>query len=782
MPNKPVTGKILHIDGSPVIGVAVTFNLVGDLVTEDLINLRGPYTVTTESNGTFSTTIPVPDSGTVQYLVILATGLLKSVYLGGTDPITLSEIMDLTDIDIPQDQMLALIAAHEAKLDPHSVYFNEERGDLRYALIGSGGGSGDPAGLNMYVQFNDNGVFGGDENFVWDKNTGCLEIRGRYHGKSSTQNGESGVGVQIEGGTGIHTGSDGGSVNISAGCSVSEKAGDININGSYGGKIGSTIKITSGTSFGLNAKGGNLELSSGISSLYKAGDIILAPAKSNAANSLNGRLYIKKPNSTFTVDLSPDNLTSNRVLTFPNADGTIALFTDIPTNLSQLQPDGFHETVSSAQKNSWNGKISAVIADSPLSGSGTSESHLTIDLSGKADVGDIPTSLSELSDDTTHRLVTDTEKGSWNGKADIGDIPTTLSALSDDTTHRLVTDSEKSSWNTKAEVGDIPTSLADLSDDSTHRLVTDSEKEKWNNSGTTFPTSPQVGDRYFRKDLGFACFWDGQFWLTENEYPSTLPTGYWVSEGYSALVTTRSDYRKYYTHCSALVYVASPCDVNNYWTFALGGSSITWSFTLFLSPIDNQADAYIKVDSNPLCAYTWSDTMINWHAIPTGSPGAGQVLAGTIYYRLIIAGNIVMNGGFEEGNPPTQWTGDNNPVLTIVNDPRPGSVGNLCVDLEVGAGKSYGQLSQDPPIITPGATYQLDYWVKNIDQIPLAYVVYDASWNILAIENPYTTGTGWEHKQSASFVPPTNLIHVSFYATGVAGNHVRYDDINVSQV
>lgn len=55
---------------------------------------------------------------------------------------------------------------------------------------------------------------------------------------------------------------------------------------------------------------------------------------------------------------------------------------------------------------------------------------------------EIPTTLSELTDDATHRLVTDTEKTTWNGKADqsttytkleinniIGDIETLLGAL-----------------------------------------------------------------------------------------------------------------------------------------------------------------------------------------------------------------------------------------------------------------------------------------------------------------------------------------------------------------
>ena len=87
----------------------------------------------------------------------------------------------------------------------------------------------------------------------------------------------------------------------------------------------------------------------------------------------------------------------------------------------------------------------------------------------------IPTKLADLTADATHRLVTDTEKYRWNsksnfsgayddltGKPDLfsGDyndltgkptIPTRLSQLSGDATHRVVTDAEKSTWNNKSD-------------------------------------------------------------------------------------------------------------------------------------------------------------------------------------------------------------------------------------------------------------------------------------------------------------------------------------------
>lgn len=152
---------------------------------------------------------------------------------------------------------------------------------------------------------------------------------------------------------------------------------------------------------------------------------------------------------------------------------------------------------------------------------------------------DVPTKLSDLDDDSEHRLVTDEEKAEWDSKSDFsGDyndldnkpelaevatsgsyndlddtpnIPEALSDLSDDATHRVVTDAEKETWNGKSDFSGsyndltdkptIPSALADLTDDSTHRVVTDTEKTTWDNKSdfsgsyndlTDKPTIPEV--------------------------------------------------------------------------------------------------------------------------------------------------------------------------------------------------------------------------------------------------------------------------------------------------
>ena len=56
-----------------------------------------------------------------------------------------------------------------------------------------------------------------------------------------------------------------------------------------------------------------------------------------------------------------------------------------------------------------------------------------------ATAANIPDSLDDLTDDATHRLVTDTEKATWNGKANTSDIPTAVSDLTNDSNFQTAT-------------------------------------------------------------------------------------------------------------------------------------------------------------------------------------------------------------------------------------------------------------------------------------------------------------------------------------------------------
>ena len=171
---------------------------------------------------------------------------------------------------------------------------------------------------------------------------------------------------------------------------------------------------------------------------------------------------------------------------------------NIPAQLSDLSEDSTHRTVSDTEKSSWNGK-----------------SNFSGDYTDLANKPTIPTKLSDLSSDDTHRTVSDTEKTLWDNKSDFSgsytdlinkpSIPSCLSDLSADSTHRTVTDAEKTSWNNKSDFSgsyedltnkpSIPTTLAELSDDSTHRVVTDVEKGTWNNKSDFSGSYTDLSDK-----------------------------------------------------------------------------------------------------------------------------------------------------------------------------------------------------------------------------------------------------------------------------------------------
>lgn len=85
------------------------------------------------------------------------------------------------------------------------------------------------------------------------------------------------------------------------------------------------------------------------------------------------------------------------------------------------------------------------------------EKQITIDLSDyytKQEVNNlIPTQLSELNSDSTHRTVSDTEKSTWNDKVDTSAYNSKMTQID-------------TSLGNKANISDIPTKTSDLTNDS----------------------------------------------------------------------------------------------------------------------------------------------------------------------------------------------------------------------------------------------------------------------------------------------------------------------------
>jgi hypothetical protein len=135
MPTRTVTGTLLHPDGTPHTTPAVTFNLTQDIMCVDGIYFRGDIAITTDSNGDFSVELPTPDlPGTAEYNIVLFDGYEKIVNLADGAPITLQ---DLIQDQFPPVDPVTSLSAHIAAADPHPVYLNETRGDLRYEPLGA---------------------------------------------------------------------------------------------------------------------------------------------------------------------------------------------------------------------------------------------------------------------------------------------------------------------------------------------------------------------------------------------------------------------------------------------------------------------------------------------------------------------------------------------------------------------------------------------------------------------------------------------------------------------
>lgn len=95
-----------------------------------------------------------------------------------------------------------------------------------------------------------------------------------------------------------------------------------------------------------------------------------------------------------------------------------SVYVDIPASLA------LGETAGTAYEgNKGKANADAISAIEALIPTGASSSDKLVK---NSDLPTVPTALSDLTDDTTHRTVTDTEKTSWNGKATSSDISSAI--------------------------------------------------------------------------------------------------------------------------------------------------------------------------------------------------------------------------------------------------------------------------------------------------------------------------------------------------------------------
>ena len=93
-----------------------------------------------------------------------------------------------------------------------------------------------------------------------------------------------------------------------------------------------------------------------------------------------------------------------------------------------------------------------------------------------------PISAADITQDTTHRFVTDTEKTTWNGKASTAVATQSANGLMSASDKKKL-DGVAAGANNYQHPATHPASV--IVQDSTHRFVTDTEKTTWNGKAST---------------------------------------------------------------------------------------------------------------------------------------------------------------------------------------------------------------------------------------------------------------------------------------------------------
>ena len=95
---RTVTGTILKPDGTVYTDWAVKFTLLNEIISGGAVIPRHEIEVTTASDGTFTKTLTVPDSGTTTYRLTFQTGYSYDFNLASGSSIGLNEIMSIATV------------------------------------------------------------------------------------------------------------------------------------------------------------------------------------------------------------------------------------------------------------------------------------------------------------------------------------------------------------------------------------------------------------------------------------------------------------------------------------------------------------------------------------------------------------------------------------------------------------------------------------------------------------------------------------------------------------
>ena len=105
---RTVTGTVLKPDGTVYTNWAVKFTLLAEIISDGDLIPRNTVEITTDSNGDFSTTLAVPDSGTAYYRLGFQTGYSYDFNLASGSSIGLNEIISIPTVAVDPNYITEL--------------------------------------------------------------------------------------------------------------------------------------------------------------------------------------------------------------------------------------------------------------------------------------------------------------------------------------------------------------------------------------------------------------------------------------------------------------------------------------------------------------------------------------------------------------------------------------------------------------------------------------------------------------------------------------------------
>jgi|GEM_PF-383151 len=156
-----------------------------------------------------------------------------------------------------------------------------------------------------------------------------------------------------------------------------------------------------------------------------------------------------------------------------------------PISAADITQDTTHRFVTDTEKTTWNGKASTTVATQSANGLMSAADKKKLDgVAAEANNYQHPAThpASVIVQDSTHRFVTDTEKTTWNGKASTAVATQSANGLMSAADKKKL-DGVAAGANNYQHPATHPASV--IVQDSTHRFVTDTEKTTWNGKAST---------------------------------------------------------------------------------------------------------------------------------------------------------------------------------------------------------------------------------------------------------------------------------------------------------